>query len=158
MASYKAQRDELFGVPSDPAPQGGNQAKSGGRGPVASGVSAKSNRPASNNSQPLPARASSAPSAAPKAPTDLEKRQKAEADAMASEAQKLITKPRFGLFWSPEHRRAATEFEKAATKLQVARFMPEAVAMLERAVESHLAEGYVHPARVWNPLGAHAWF
>lgn len=106
------------------------------------------NRAGSNNSQPLPTKAAQAPSAAPKAPTELEKRQKAEADAMASEAQKLIAKPRFSLFWTPEHRRAATEFEKAATKLQVARFMPEAVAMLERAVQSHLAEGYVHPARV----------
>jgi len=148
MASYKDQRDELFGVSSDPAPKGGAQANSGGRGPSTTGVTAKPNRAGSNNSQPLPTKAAQAPSAAPKVPTELEKRQKAEADAMASEAQKLIAKPRFSLFWTPEHRRAATEFEKAATKLQVARFMPEAVAMLERAVESHLAEGYVHPARV----------
>ena len=38
---------------------------------------------------------------------------------MLEAAEKLITKPRFALFWSPEYRRAAADMEKAATKFQV---------------------------------------
>lgn len=145
MAAYKAQRDELFGAPPEPAAKSGSRASR--RGSLVSANTANPSAVGANHSRPSSA-AAAAPSGAPKPPTDLEKRQKAEADAMAAEAQKLITKPRFGLFWAPEHRRAAAEFEKAATKLQLARFVPEAVAMLERAAECHLAEGYGHPARV----------
>jgi hypothetical protein len=147
MAAYEAERGELFGAPPKPAAKGGSRT-SGGGGLLASANAAKPGAVGANNSRVSSAAAAAAPSSAPKAPTDLERRQKAEADALAAEAQKLITKPRFGLFWSPEHRRAAAEFEKAATKLQLARFVPDAVALLERAAECHLAEGYAHPARV----------
>ena len=95
---------------------------------------ARSNVRAAAAAAEAPSKASTPKAPTPRAPTDLEKRQKAEAEAMAAEAQKLIAKPRFSLFWTPEFRRAASEFEKAATKMQLARFVPDAVALLERAV------------------------
>jgi hypothetical protein len=85
---------------------------------------------------PKPALAVSRP------PSDLELRQKAEAGEMLKEAEALLTKPRFALFWAPDYVKAAPLFEKAAHKLQAARLWGDALEALLRAADCQAKEKY----------------
>jgi len=123
--AYKANRDELFG-------SGGDNAKPKG---AASGQKAAAKKPAV-----LASKSASPPSlrtaAKPSKPNATELKQKEEAEAMEKEADKFLTKPSFALFWKPDYRSAALQLEKAANRLQLAKFFSKAtVGLWARAAE-----------------------
>ena len=135
--AHQANLDELFGAPTKGAAKKGAPAA-----PKPAAARPAAAKPAA--AKPGAVKPGWSP-AAPKPPTALEERTRAEALAAMEEAEKLITRPRFALFWEPAFRKAATEMEKAATKLQASPFLIVVVVVLSH-LSTHALNPFTHSA------------
>jgi tetratricopeptide (TPR) repeat protein len=129
MASkYKSERNELFGVDDKASTKNKSSAQSKSKKKTTTTTSLSA---ANVPKKPTP------PKPIVRTPTQQELKQKDEAIALWDEAKTFVTKPRFGLFWSPDYGKAGSLCDKAANKLQIARFPKEAAEMFTEAGEYH---------------------